>query len=248
MAAPSEVFVHLLPSRIPPGTLQGGLAVVIDVLRATTSMIHALASGAESVRPFREIDEALQLAATFPPGRAILGGERLGLPIEGFDFGNSPSSYNERSCRGKTLIMTTTNGTRAILASLDAERVFIAAFPNCAATLAAIREDARPVHLVCSGTDGRISLEDSTLAGSLASSLLAQGYRSGNDEAEIVAGLWTDVKAGGESLADRLSRGRGGRRVRSIGLAADLEAAATVDRFPIVAELERDPLRILSSP
>jgi 2-phosphosulfolactate phosphatase len=232
---------------IPPGTLKGGLAVVIDVLRATTSMIHALAAGAESVRPLGEIDEAFQLAATFRSGRAILGGERQGLPIDGFDFGNSPSSYDERSCRGKTLIMTTTNGTRAILASLDAERVFIAAFPNVSATLGAIVADHRPVHLVCSGTDGRISLEDATLAGSLASSLLAQGYRSGNDEAEIAAGLWIGVTTGGESLADRLSRGRGGRRVRSIGLAADLEAAATVDRFSIVAELHRDPLRILSA-
>jgi 2-phosphosulfolactate phosphatase len=232
---------------IPPGTLKGGLAVVIDVLRATTSMIHALAAGAESVRPLGEIVEAFQLAATFRSGRAILGGERQGLPIDGFDFGNSPSSYDERSCRGKTLIMTTTNGTRAILASLDAERVFIAAFPNVSATLGAIVADHRPVHLVCSGTDGRISLEDATLAGSLASSLLAQGYRSGNDEAEIAAGLWIGVTTGGESLADRLSRGRGGRRVRSIGLAADLEAASAVDRFSIVAELHRDPLRILSA-
>jgi 2-phosphosulfolactate phosphatase len=246
MSAPSEVFVHFLPSMIPPGALRGGLAVVIDVLRATTSMIHALASGAESVRPVGEIDEAFPLAATFPAGRVILGGERLGLPIDGFDLGNSPSSYNDASCRGKTLIMTTTNGTRAILASLDAERVFIASFPNVSATLGAIVADHRPVHLICSGTDGRISLEDATLAGSLASSLLAQGYRSGNDEAEIAAGLWVGASNGGESLVNQLSRGRGGRRVRSIGLAADLEDAATVDRFPIVAELYRDPLRIIS--
>ena len=241
-----DVFVHFLPAHIPSGALSGGLAVVVDVLRATTSMIHALASGAESIRPCGEIDEAFRLAAEFPQGRAILGGERQGLPIDGFDFGNSPASYDEAACRGKTVIMTTTNGTRAILASLDADRVFIAAFPNRSATVAALRADRRPAHLVCSGTDGRISLEDATLAGSLASSLLAQGYRSGNDEAEIAAGLWSGVTSGAEPLADRLARGRGGRRVRSIGLGADLEDASRIDRFPIVAELYRDPLRIVA--
>src|SRR4051794_40623441 len=107
------VSVHFLPSFLLPETLSGGLAVVIDVLRATTSMVHALASGVESVRPCSEIDEARQLAATFPHGEAILGGERQGLPIEGFDCGNSPSAYDSTRCPGKTLVMTTTNGTRA---------------------------------------------------------------------------------------------------------------------------------------
>lgn len=246
MPGTRAVCVHFLPTLLPAGILAGNLAVVVDVLRATTSMVHALAAGADSVRPCGEIDEAFRLARTFSPGNVVLGGERQGLPIEGFDRGNSPASYDEETCRGKTLIMTTTNGTRAILASLDADRVFVAAFANAKATLAALMTDGRPVHVVCSGTDGRISLEDTVLAGCLASSLLAQGYCSGNDEAEISAAAWHDVETGDESLSERLSRGRGGRRVREIGLAADLEDASRRDRFSVVAELFRDPLRIVA--
>src|SRR4051794_89600 len=130
-----EVFVHLLPSLIPPGTLRGGTAVVIDVLRATTVMVQALAAGCDAVIPCGEVDEAREVAAGLPAGKAILAGERQGLPIEGFDLGNSPGDFTLDNCRGKTLVMTTTNGTRAILASLEADRVLVAAFSNLLATV-----------------------------------------------------------------------------------------------------------------
>src|SRR3954471_15886347 len=88
-----EVFVHLLPGLIPPGSLKGGVAVVVDVLRATTVMVHALAAGCEAVIPCLEIDDARRVAEGLPPGSAILAGERQGLPIEGFDLGNSPRDF-----------------------------------------------------------------------------------------------------------------------------------------------------------
>jgi 2-phosphosulfolactate phosphatase len=163
-----EVFVHLLPCMIPPGALRGGVAVVVDVLRATTVIVHALAAGCNAVIPCLEIDEARSLAATFPPGTAILAGERQGLPIEGFDLGNSPGTFTPEVCRGKTLVMTTTNGTRAVLACLEAERVMIGAFPNFAATVQTLHAEDRPVHVVCAGTDGSISYEDALLAGAYA--------------------------------------------------------------------------------
>src|SRR4051812_5947941 len=162
------VFVHLLPDLIPPGALSGGVAVVVDVLRATTMMVHALSAGCVAVIPCGEIDEARRVAAGFPPGEALLAGERQGLPIDGFDLGNSPDSCTRETCRGKTLVMTTTNGTRAVLASLDAERVVIGAFPNFAATALLVHADRRPIHVVCSGTDRCISYEDSLLAGAFA--------------------------------------------------------------------------------
>src|SRR4051794_12107768 len=107
-----KVFVHLLPGLIPRGALAGGVAVVVDVLRARTVMVRALAAGCRDVVPCGEIDEALRLAAGLPRGAAILAGERQGLPIDGFDLGNSPASFTPEVCRGKTLVMTTTNGTR----------------------------------------------------------------------------------------------------------------------------------------
>jgi 2-phosphosulfolactate phosphatase len=262
------VTVHLLPALIPAGALEGGVAVVIDVLRATTTMIHALAAGCDAIIPCAEIDEARKVAESLPTGTALLAGERQGLPIEGFDLGNSPGDCTPANCSGKTLVMTTTNGTRAILASLEAARVLVAAFVNRSATVEALKADGRPIHLVCAGTDGQISLEDSMFAGSVAHEIdtwaweISEGKAGpheedddnssdtllANDQAEIAASLWRETESiieGGYSLADALSDGRGGRRVVSLGLEADLEDAAHIDRFPFAAELVRDPLRIV---
>ena len=255
-----KVLVHLLPSLIPPGSLAGGVAVVVDVLRATTVMVHALANGCEAVIPCGEIDEAKAAAAGLPKGTAILGGERGGLPIEGFDLGNSPGDYTPEVCEGKTLVMTTTNGTRAILASLEAERVYIAGFANLTATAQELavqflkKDHGHPIHIVCSGTEGFISLEDSLLAGALVARLAdtkvpgySEGARIGNDEALITRSQWLESE---HSLGHRpfwklLQMGRGGQNVTRIGLEPDIQVAGEVDRFPIIAELARDPLRIV---
>src|SRR5262245_10548300 len=125
-----EVHVHLLPSLAPPGRLGGGVAVVIDVLRATTTIVHALAAGCACVRPCAEVEEARTLAGSLPAGKVLLGGERGGAPIPGFDLGNSPREYTPAVCRGLTLVLTTTNGTRALLRAAEAERVLVAAFCN----------------------------------------------------------------------------------------------------------------------
>jgi 2-phosphosulfolactate phosphatase len=244
------VFVHLLPSLVPPGALPGTVAVVVDVLRATTAMIHALAAGCKAVIPCAEVEEARTVAASLPPGTAILGGERGGLPIEGFDRGNSPGEFTPEVCRGKTLVMTTTNGTRAILASLEADRVLVGAFVNLAATCRAIEQElrgspARAVHLVCSGTEGFVSLEDTLLAGALVRAVSASQDHptpAGNDQALIAAAAAPRDFAG---LAGELRRGRGGQNVVRIGLEKDIADAARVDRFPFAAELRRNPLRIV---
>jgi len=242
------VFVHLLPSLIPHGSLRGGVAVVVDVLRATTAMIHALNSGVEAIIPCLEVDEAREVAGSLARGSAILGGERQGLPIEGFDLGNSPSSYTSEVCRGKTLVMTTTNGTRAIHACLPAVRVLIAAFSNASETIEAVRINHLPIHVVCAGTNGQVSIEDAVLAGHLVN-LLDDEYKPGNDEAEIVRRLWmvsqVRLREGLPLEDDVLIAGRGGKRVTEIGLSADIHAAAAIDRFDFAAELRRDPLRIV---
>ena len=130
----ASIFVHLLPTLIPPGSLRGGVAVVVDVLRATTVMVQALAAGCEAIIPCGEIDEAEGLPLDFRRARPCWRASAQGLPIPGFDLGNSPGEFTPEVCREKTLVMTTTNGTRAILASLEAERVYIASFTNLRAT------------------------------------------------------------------------------------------------------------------
>ena len=241
----AHVYVHLLPKLIPHGSLRGGVAVVVDVLRATTVMVHALAAGCEAVIPCGEIDEAREIAASLPEGTALLVGERQGLPIPGFDLGNSPGDFTPEVCEGKTLVMTTTNGTRAILASLEAERVYIASFGNLRATSSELsvqflkKDHKHPVHIICAGTDGHISLEDSLLAGALAAQIVnvpAQHVQAvfGNDEALMVVCQWNDVERFLErrTLSSLLSLGRGGRNLDGIGLAVDFEASSRVDHLP----------------
>ncbi len=233
------------------------MAVVVDVLRATTVMVHALAAGCEAVIPCAEIDEARETAAGLPA--ALLVGERQGLPIPGFDLGNSPADFTEEVCQGKTLVMTTTNGTRAILASLEAERVYIASFGNLRATSTELsvqflkKDHKHPVHIICAGTDGHISLEDSLLAGALAAQIVnlpsdPSSNCFGNDEALMVVCQWNEVERQLErrTLSSLLSLGRGGRNLDGIGLAVDFDASSRVDHLPLVAMLERDPLRVVA--
>ena len=177
-----------------------------------------------------------------------MGGERAGLPIEGFDLGNSPGDYTKEVCDGRTLVMTTTNGTKAILASQEAERVLIASFPNMKATIDALRNDGRAIHVVCAGTEGFISWEDALLAGAIVSKLIDNPLRT-NDEGLLAMSGWREAKTAmeqdGISLAQVFARGRGGRRVTEIGLVPDIKAAATIDRFDLVAELSKQPLEIV---
>src|SRR5947209_4689500 len=157
MCVDRDVQVHLLPDLVPCGRLRGGVAVVIDVLRATTTMVHALAAGCVCVRPCAEIEEARALAGQMRAGRVLLGGERGGQPLPGFDLGNSPREYTAKVCKGNTIVLTTTNGTRALLRAAEAERVLVAAFVNYSAVCEQLRQDARPVHVVCAGTEGEVS-------------------------------------------------------------------------------------------
>jgi 2-phosphosulfolactate phosphatase len=242
MPEASAIAVHLLPALLPPGALRGGIAVVVDVLRASTMIVHALSAGCEAVLPCAEIDEARAVAQAFPSGQALLGGERHGVPIEGFDLGNSPRSCTQERCAGKSLVFTTTNGTRAILAGLDADRLVVGSFANLGATVALLIQEARPAHIVCSGTEGEISFEDVLLAGALVAqlSLFRKGGRT-NDSAEIAARLWHERQRENRPLADLIAIGRGGRRVTELGLRDDIEAAAEIDRYPLIAELQRGP-------
>jgi 2-phosphosulfolactate phosphatase len=255
----AHVYVHLLPRLIPHGSLRGGVAVVVDVLRATTVMVHALAAGCEAVMPCGEIDEAREIAAGLREGTALLIGERQGLPIPGFDLGNSPGDFTLEICQGKTLVMTTTNGTRAILASRDADRVYIASFGNLQATSHELavqflkKDHKQSVHIICAGTDGQISLEDSLLAGALAGQIVnvpGQNIASlvGNDEALMAVCQWNDVHRHLEerSLKSVLRLGRGGKNLVGIGMGVDIEASSQIDDLPLVAMLERDPLRVVA--
>jgi 2-phosphosulfolactate phosphatase len=236
-----DVAVHLLPGLAPPGRLAGGVAVVIDVLRATTTIIHALAAGCAAVVPCAEVDEARALADGLLAGKVLLGGERGGRPLPGFDLGNSPREYTAAACGGTTLILTTTNGTRALLRAAEAERVLVAGFVNYSAVCELLRQEARPVHIVCAGSDGEVTLEDTLLAGALVDFLCEAGTAWLNDAGRLA---WDCFENHGRVLLGALEVSRGGTQLRELGYDDDIQAAAQVDQFALVPELRRDPLRV----
>ncbi len=146
----------------------GGVTVlVIDVLRASTSIVAALVNGCEGVVPVASAEEAHRRAAALPRGTVVIAGERRGEPLAGFDLGNSPLEFIAERVRGKTVIMTTSNGTQALLAARGAAAVGVAGLVNLGAAAAWALAGGRDVTLVCAGERGAISVEDHACAGLL---------------------------------------------------------------------------------
>lgn len=242
------VSVSLLPdaSRL---TEETDVAIVIDVLRATSVMARALSAGASRITTCREIDQARQLAASSDPP-ALLCGERACKKIDGFDLGNSPSEYSEARVAGIPLVMTTTNGTRAIEAAANVSRVFTASFLNLEAVLDAIAQ-VNTLHLVCAGTDGEVTAEDVSLAGAIVSRCETRfGAILGNDEAILARQLWKSwfpqkqqapnarkaQAAQQVQLGDHLKETRGGRNLARVGYEQDLILCSEMDAVSVVPE------------
>jgi 2-phosphosulfolactate phosphatase len=231
--------VHLLPELVSPQELAGQVLVVIDVLRASTTLTAAVAAGVRRVIPCLEVDEARQLARQHrPAGPVVLGGERGGRPIGGFDLGNSPAEYQRGVVAGRTLVFTTTNGTRAMMRCVGAGRVLIGCFANLSAVARHLADLPR-VDLICAGTEGEASWEDTLFAGALVDRLGGESCRL-NDAALLALHAWRQVggfAASHARLTEALQRGRGGRNLIAIDRSADIAWAATLDRFDVVAEL-----------
>ena len=236
---------HDVFHRMPAGATAGGVAVVIDVLRASTTMITALAHGAAGIVPVADVDEARRLAGELGP-RVVLGGERGGLRISGFDLGNSPREYTAERVAGQTVVITTTNGTAALHASRDAAEIVIGAVVNRTAVAEAVRRlagDRGVVHLVCAGTDGLVSAEDVLAAGAILDAAVAAGRDDALDDAACEAlGFFRRVAASGDvpaALVAEFRQSPGGSNLVDLGMEADLPIAAAIDSLAVVPRLDR---------
>jgi 2-phosphosulfolactate phosphatase len=241
-----DVWAHLSPNSFQPNDLRGGIAVVIDVLRASTTIVHALAAGARAVVPCKEVDEARRIAGDYPAGDVLLGGERGGQLIDGFDLDNSPLKYTTETVENNTIVFTTSNGTRALLRSREADRVLIGAFVNQTAVVRMLSGEQRPVHLVCAGKDADISAEDVLCAGALAAGVQSANGGSCrlNDPAQIAAGFFAAHSKDDDTLHAAIRAGRNGGDLCQLGFEADIGRAATRDLFEIVPEFLPESGRI----
>jgi 2-phosphosulfolactate phosphatase len=211
------------------------LVVVIDVLRASTVIARALDNGAKAVVPFESSDEVVVRAKTFSRADVLLTGERRMLPIPGFDLGNSPGEFTRDAVEGKTILMTTTNGTVAMLAVSGARDVVIASYVNFTAVLTFLRTALRGGHdiaLVCAGRDRHFSLEDAACAGRYVQHLLkGHGKPEPNDAA--LAATMIHGKYG-DNLTKLFAASTHGKALVAAGFADDITACAAIDSHAVI--------------
>jgi 2-phosphosulfolactate phosphatase len=250
-----RVNVHYLPRDVVGRQLEGSAVAVIDVLRATSTICRALASGASTVVPFVEINDTLAAALRVGRETVVLGGERKGLKIDGFDLGNSPAEYTPEAIQGRPVFITTTNGTRALRLARLAKRVVAAAFLNLSAVVASLKNEPQ-IDILCAGTEGCETGEDILAAGALVD-LIEKGGQAPyelNDAAMGARDKWQSVigaaRITGRSLSVQLALEfrdtAGGRNLIGIGLDQDLVDCAQVDRLTVVPELDVRNWRITS--
>ena len=218
--------------------MAGRTVFVIDILRASTTICVALVNGARSCIPVGSIEEAMRLVQTLERREILLAGERHAVRIEGFDLGNSPNEMSESTVRGKTLVMTTTNGTRALLATGGASAVYLAAGVNLSVAAAQAAEalaERDELLVVCAGRDGDFSLDDAYTAGRLLQSALGrQRLRQGlSDAAQVCLDL---ARRYGNNWLRPLMAARAGRDLVELGFREDVALAAQEDRFPVLPQ------------
>src|SRR5262249_16772512 len=192
----------------------------------TTTIIHALAAGCSCVRPCAEVEEARDLAGNMPAGKVILAGERGGKPLPGFDLGNSPGEFTPKNCSATTLGLTTTTGTRALVTAGEAERALTAGFVNYSAVCEQLRHDPRPFHILCPGTEGQATLEDTLLAGALVEYLCEELDVALNDSARLA---WDCFENHGRVLVGALELSHGGANLPRLALNEKTQTPPHVD-------------------
>jgi len=233
-----RVDVYPTVLNIPPAEeLAGRVAVVIDVLRATTTICTALANGADTVVPILTPEEAFQVAADNPDRQFLLGGERKAVLIPGFNCGNSPLEYTEARVKGRPILFTTTNGTRAIRRAAGADRVYIASLLNAPAVARELARLDRDAAICCAGTHDQFSLEDSACAGAILEFLARAGTPAETNDMGVVArNLFREYDG---RLGDLLHLSEHGQRLAKLGLQEDLMFCAqlgTLTLLPVFTE------------
>ena len=172
-----EIDIQLLPIAPDPASLSNRSVVVLDILRATSVIVHALSQGAKEFIPVLSIEEAFEKRKAFPPGSTLLGGEKDTRAIEGFDLGNSPREYLSERIRDKRVILRTTNGTRAFHLISSAREVMVGSFFNLKAVARRCVELDLDLLIFPSGDEGRFSIEDTVCGGMIIDWIIKSGKR-----------------------------------------------------------------------
>jgi 2-phosphosulfolactate phosphatase len=206
--------------------LHASACAVIDVIRATSTIVTALAHGATGVQPVAGVAEAQALKKQNRD--ALLAGERGGKPLPGFDLGNSPHEMTTERVKDRRIILTTTNGTQALAACHGARAIVTAGLLNLEAVATKLRELGPPWLIVCAGYEGQFGLDDAIVAGALAEAL---------DQDHAMVSLYRSAR---NDLSETLLGSNAGQELLKIGLENDVPFCAQLDLFPLVPTLAGD--------
>ncbi|HWR05380.1 2-phosphosulfolactate phosphatase [Sporomusa sp.] len=228
-----NIDVAFLPAEVNGVDISNTTCIVLDIFRATTSIVTAMANGCKTVTPVLSVNEARLLANQ--ENRSLLAGERQSIKIEGFDFGNSPFDFSESKVRDRQIIMTTTNGTTAIKATEGAARTLIGSFINASAVCRQAKQYGQDILIVCAGTDCLFSLEDALCAGFLTDILLSEAATvpTMTDAASGALLMYTQAKG---ALGEIAKNSRNGKRLCELGREEDANYCFQIDLFTIVPE------------
>ena len=232
----NDLNVCLSPALIPLFKVEEYIVVIIDIFRATSSICYGIENGAEAIIPVSEVEEC---AAYGELGKGyLLAAERDGKVVEGFDFGNSPFSYTEEKVAGKTVVLTTTNGTYALHHSRNAKSVVIGSFLNLTSLCNWLKTQDENILLVCAGWKNNFNLEDTLFAGAVVEQLKTPNFKL--DDAAIAANDLFQIGKG--DINGYLKKTSHSERLKKLGIEKDIEFCLQVDLTTAIPVLEGDKL------
>lgn len=239
--------VHLHTRWADPESLRGGVVIVIDALRASVTITAAIHHGAACVVPTLTVEDATAAKAKMiadPGSRSspqlqrggiLLGGERGGVLVRGFDLDNSPLKYTREVVAGKTIVFTTSNGTATLLHARHARLILVGSFANLSAVCSAVADRPEPVHIISAGTRDEISMDDILPAGAMVERLVRAGRQIvSDDSARVALACFQNAVSSSGGLLGAMRASRGGRGLEKLGLGADLEFCSRIDTLPTV--------------
>jgi len=239
---PKSIRTCLSPALLPFYELDDTVAVVIDIFRATSSMCYGLANGAHSIIPVAELEECL----SYRDRGYLLAAERDGKVVPGFDFGNSPFSYTREKVAGKTVVLTTTNGTRAIQQCAGAHAVAIGSFLNLSALTHWLKHQPHHILLVCAGWKNQANLEDTVFAGAIIHRLQTELNALELDDAACIAESL--YREGQKDLPTYLSKASHSKRMQHLHIADDIAFCLQEDLVSAIPILKDGELVCITRP
>ena len=233
---PKNLHVCLSPALIPQYIVEDYIVVIVDIFRATTSICYGIDNGAEAIIPVAEVEECL--AYRDKGFNYLLAAERDGEVVDGFDFGNSPFSYTKEKVEGKTVVLTTTNGTQALHLSRSAKKIVIGSFLNLTALSHWLIMQNESVLLVCAGWKNNFNLEDTIFAGAVIDQLKGNSFKL-DDPAIAANDLYQLAK---DDLPGYLAKTSHSERLKKLGIEKDIAFCLNVDITTSIPVLEGEKL------